>query len=136
MARAYQHAAVFGDQWKHVAGAHEVGGADIAVGERTNGVDALLGRNAGAKAVAKVDRYSERRSERRVVDGNHRIEPQAAGFRGAHRRANDAAGVADNEGHLLGRAKRGGDEEIALVLAIVVIGDDNHLTIAEGFDRG
>ena len=50
------------------------------------------------------------------------------------RRANDAGGMADHEGHLLRRAERGGDEQIALVFAVVVIGDDNDLAALEGGD--
>ena len=51
---------------------------------------------------------------------------------GAERRADDAGGVADDEGHLLRRAERGGDEQIALVLAVVVVGDDDDLAAGEG----
>jgi len=43
-------------------------------------------------------------------------------------------GVADDEGHLLRRAERGRDDQIALVLAVIVIGDDNDLAAGEGFD--
>src|SRR5258707_1175370 len=42
---------------------------------------------------------------------------------GRKRRTDDARGVADDEGHLLGRAQRGRDEEVAFVLAVVVIAD-------------
>ena len=50
------------------------------------------------------------------------------------RRADDAAAVADDEGHLLGRAQRGGDDHVALVFAIVVVGDDDDLAARERFD--
>ena len=52
MAGAHQHAAFLGDQRKHVAGPHEIGGAAVAVGERAHRVGALLGRDAGGQAVA------------------------------------------------------------------------------------
>ena len=64
------------------------------------------------------------------------IEMQPARMLGAERRADDAGGVADDERHLLRRAKRGGDEQIALVLAVVVVGDDHDLAFGEGLDRG
>ena len=36
--------------------------------------------------------------------------------------------------HLLRRAERGRDEQIALVLAVVVVGDDDDLALGEGRD--
>ncbi len=51
-----------------------------------------------------------------------------------HRRAHDAGGVADDEGHLLRRGVHRGHHEVALVLAIVVVGDDDDLAAREGFD--
>ncbi|KAF0211484.1 MAG: hypothetical protein FD172_1899 [Methylocystaceae bacterium] len=50
------------------------------------------------------------------------------------RRADDPARMADDEGHFLGRAERGGDDEVAFVLAIVVIGDDNDFATGHGLD--
>ena len=135
MAGAHQHAALARDQRKHVAGAHEIGGAAVVVGERAHGVAALLGRDAGGEAVAHVDRDGEGGAERRVVLRHHRIEMQAARVLGAERRADDAGRVADDERHLLRRAERGGDEQIALVLAVVVVGDDDDLAFGEGLDR-
>ena len=136
MAGAHQHAALARDQRKHVAGAHEIGGAAVAVGERAHGVAALLGRDAGGEAVAHVDRDGEGGAERRVVLRHHRIEMQAlARLLGAERRADDAGGVADDERHLFRRAQRGGDEQVALVLAVVVVGDDDDLALGEGLDR-
>ena len=57
-----------------------------------------------------VDRHREGGAERRVVGRHHRIEPQPARLVGRQGRADDAAGVADDEGHLLGRAERGRDD--------------------------
>ena len=51
---------------------------------------------------------------------------------GGDRRADDARGVADDEGHLLGRAERGGDDQIALAFAVVVIGDDDEFALRKG----
>ena len=50
------------------------------------------------------------------------------------RRAHDARRMADDERHFLQRAQRRGDEKIALVLAVVIIGDDHHLSPGEGGD--
>jgi hypothetical protein len=40
--------------------------------------------------------------------------------------------MADDERHLLGRAKRGRDDEIALALPIVIIGDDDEFAAGKG----
>ncbi len=56
MAGAHQHAALARDQRKDMAGTHEVGRADIAVGESAHRVGALFGGNAGGQAMLDVDR--------------------------------------------------------------------------------
>ena len=47
---------------------------------------------------------------------HHRVEPQAAGVLGRDRRADDAAGVPDDEGHPVRGAQRGRDDEVSLAL--------------------
>ena len=136
VAGAHQHAAVLGDQRKHMAGAHEVGGARIVVGEIAHGRDAIVGRDAGGGAVLVVDRHREGGAVRRVVLRHHRREAQPVRELARHRRADDAGGVADDERHLLRRRMHRGHHEIALVLAVVVVGDDDDLAAREGFDGG
>ncbi len=109
-----------------MAGPHEIRRAAVAVGERAHRVGALLGGNPGGEAVADIDRDGEGGAERRIVERHHRVEVQPPRLLGRQRRADDAGGVADDERHLLGRAQARGDEQIALVLAIVVVGDDDN----------
>ena len=85
--------------------------------------------------MAHVDRDGEGGTERGVVFRHHGIEMQVARLLDAERRADDARRVADDEGHLLRRAERGGDEQVALVLAVVVVGHDDDLALGEGLDR-
>ena len=134
MAGAHEHAAILGDERKHVAGADEIARAHVAIGERAHGVRALLGRNAGRQPVADVDRDGEGGAERRVVDRHHRSEVQPPRVLAGQRHADDAAAIADDEGHLLGGAKRSGDDQVALVLAIVVVGDGDDLAASESLD--
>ena len=84
--------------------------------------------------VAEIDGDRERRPLWRVIGRHHRIEPQAAGDFLGHRRADNAAGVADDEGHLFRRAMGRGDKQIAFVFAVVVVGDDNDLAALKGAD--
>jgi hypothetical protein len=60
---------------------------------------------------------------------------QALGFLRRKRRADDARGIANDERHLLRRAERRGDEQVAFVLAVVVVGHDHDLAPGEGRDR-
>ena len=50
------------------------------------------------------------------------------------RRADHAAAMADDEGHFLGGAERGRDDEIALVLAVVVVGHDDDFAARDRLD--
>ncbi len=134
MARAHQHAALARDQRKHMAGPDEIAGAAVVVGERAHGVAAFLGRDAGGQAMLDVDGDGEGGAEGRVVFRHHRIEMQTARVLDAERRADDARGIADDERHLLRRAQRSRDEQVALVLAVVVVGDDHDLAFGEGLD--
>ena len=63
---------------------------------------------------------------------DHRVEPQPARVLGRERRADDAGGMADDERHLVGGAVRGRDDQIALALAIVVVGDDDQFALGKG----
>ena len=53
VARAHQHPALLGDEREHMAGANEIGGAHVGVGERAHRVAALFGGNAGRQPVAR-----------------------------------------------------------------------------------
>ena len=97
-------------------------------------VAALLGRDAGGHAVPDVDRDGEGGAERSVVRRNHGRQVQSPCVRRRQGRADDAAAVADDERHLFGGAKRGGDDHVALVLPVVVVRDDHDLAAGERLD--
>ena len=117
-----------------MAGADEIGAPGIVVGQRADRRGALLGRDAGRRAVPVIDRDREGGAVDRVVVGDHRREVQPARGLAGDRRADDAAGMADDERHLLGRGVDGGDDQVALVLAVVIVGDDDDLAAGEGVD--
>ncbi len=83
-----------------------------------------------------VDRDGECGAERRIVFRHHRIEMQAA----RHSTPSGAQTMPEvlrmMNAIFLRRAQRCGDEEIALVLAVVVVGDDHDLAFGEGLDGG
>ena len=76
----------------------------------------------------------ERGAERRVVHRHHRHQVQAARIVGGQRRADDAAAIADDERHFLWRAQRSGDDEVAFVFAVVVVGDGDDFAARESLD--
>src|SRR5499427_9409874 len=119
-------------QRKHVAGANEVSSAAVGIGKRSHRVGALLRRNPGGEPMAYVDGDREGGTERCIVQRHHGIEMQPLGLLRRQRRAHEARRVADDEGHLLGCAQGGGNEQITLVLAIIVVGHNDDLAPPEG----
>ena len=135
MAGAHQDAAVPGDQREDVAGAHEVLGADIGIEDGAHRVAALLGGDAGGQALAVVDGDGEGGRQRRLVVGDHGLQVEPAGVGRGDRRADDAGGVADDEGELFRRRVFGGEDQVALVLPVVVVGHHHDLAFLEGANR-
>ena len=73
------------------------------------------------------------------VDAGQQFEAEAVGDRPRHRHAQPAAGLADHEVDRLGRDVLGGDDEVALVLAVFVVHEDDHAAGAkfvQGFVDG
>ena len=84
--------------------------------------------------MTNIHRDGEGGAERRVVERHHRVEMQPPRLFQRERRTDDARRVADDERHFLRRAQRAGDEQIAFVLAVVVIGDNDDLAAGERGD--
>ena len=71
-------------------------------------------------------------SRRAVLSGRHQSEAERFEALRLHRDAEQAAGFARHEVHVLGRAALGRHDEVALVLWILVVHDDDHLPRADG----
>ncbi|ESX19577.1 hypothetical protein X767_22880 [Mesorhizobium sp. LSJC264A00] len=134
MARAHQHAAFPSDQREDVAGPDEIRTADIAVGQVAHGQGAVLGRNAGGGAMLEIDADGKGRGVGGIIVGDHRLQIEPLGLLARHRRADDAGGVTDDEGHFLRAAMHGGNDQVALVLTPVIVHDDDDLAAFEGAD--
>src|SRR5262249_47070332 len=61
---------------------------------------------------------------------------QAARLFGTQGGADDAGCIANDERHFFGRAVARGDEQIAFILTLVIVSDDDNLAFGEGLDRG
>jgi hypothetical protein len=86
---------------------------------------------------ASLDRHAERGAEARVVllVAHHQRDAQLVQPLARHRQADQAAPVARHEVDRLRSHLLRGDREIALVLAVLVVDDDDHLPGAEVLDR-
>ncbi len=93
------------------------------------------GGDAGGRAVAVVDGDEEGGALALGVLLDHRVEVELAGPLGGERGADDARGVPEEERDRLGRGELGRHDEVALVLAVLVVDDDDDLAPPDGGDR-
>src|SRR5437899_1409680 len=134
VAGAAQDAARHRPQRKDVAGAGEILGPHLRIDQRADRDRAVVGGGAGRDATSGVDRHGERgRHGRRVVRDHHRdlefVQPLAG-----HRYTDEAAAVLGHEVDGLRRDLVGGHDEIALVLAILVVDDHEDASRADLLD--
>ena len=130
---AHQHAAVLRDQRKHVPGLDDVGAVAPWPRGHADGQRAVVRRDAGGDALGGLDRDGEVGAVARAVLAHHRPQAQARRVRLGERHADQAAAVRGEEVDLLGRHEIGGEDEVALVLAVLVV--DQHDDVA-GADLG
>ncbi len=135
MARTHQHTTFLGNQRKDVAGPYEIAGPGIWIGKGPAGRCALFCGYSGCRVMAVIDRHRKGGGMRCVVFGHHRRKVQPLGVGKGHRCADNAGGVADDERHFLGGAVNGGDDQVALVFSVIVIGDDNDFAGLERTQR-
>ena len=119
---------------KHVPGPREIRRLGPRVDRREHRVRAIAGGNARARRVLRFDRDAERCAEPRGVLIDHQrnlelVEPLAG-----HRHADQPAAVFRHEVDRLRRHLLGGEGQIALVLAIFVVADDDDLAGAKRVD--
>ena len=131
---AHQHAARPRAQGKHVTRAGEVRrlGGRIDRGQHRHG--AIGRRDAGARAGLRLDRHAERGVEARRVLRHHERHVELGQPLGRHGQADESPAVARHEVDRLGRDLFRRDRQVALVLAVLVIHDDDHATLANRLD--
>ena len=121
----YEHSPVAVAQREDVAGSGEVAGLGRRVGEHPGGVRPVGGADAGADAVLGVDRDRVGRAQLVLVVRRHQRDLEPLEHVAGHRHADHPAGVADGEGHQLRGRPGGGEDDVALVLAVLVVDDDH-----------
>src|SRR5437763_4697056 len=127
MAGALQHAAGLRLQRVDVAALHDVVRALGGIDRRADRVGAVGGADPGRDALARLDRHRERRLVRRLVLRGHQLEAELVAALGRQREADPATGMGPHEVDRVGGDELRRDDEVALVLAILVVDDDDHL---------
>jgi hypothetical protein len=111
-----------------VARPGKVFGLGIGVHECTDGCGAIGNRNPGA-VVGDVNGNGKGGLMAGGIATNHHVEPKGCEAFGAHRHADEASAVCCHEINGIGRDELGCHNEIAFVLAIFVIYDDDNLAV-------
>jgi hypothetical protein len=125
VAVAHQHTTGLGAEREDMAGTYEVGRSGLAAREELEGGGAVGRGDTGGHAVggARVDGDGEGGPHRLGVVLDHLREFEPVQFLALHGDADQAAALAHHEGDDLGGGLFGGDDEVALVLAVLVIDD-------------
>ena len=131
MAGSLEHSLVLGVEGIDVAGAAKRLGTGCGVGEGADGGCAVGDAHARGASLELVDGDGERGAEHRRVVLYLLGEVELAAAADRHRYAEHAAGVLEHEVDLLGGNHFGGDDEVALVLAVLVIDDNHEFALAE-----
>ena len=130
LAGAHQHAAPAGPEGKDVTGAHQILGAGIRVHRRADGVRAVMGADTGGDALGGLDGHGEGGLKGRLVFAHHGGQAQAIHLVRNKAEADETPAMGGHEVDGLGGHHLGGHGEVAFVLTVLVIHQDDHLTVA------
>ena len=130
-----QHPAVLGAQRNHVPRLGEIVGHAGRIGQQPHGGGPVGCRNTGSHTDFGVDGDGVGGAVLVLVDGVHGQQPEPVADRAVQRDAEVAGGVAHHEGHQLRGGLLGGEDQVAFVLAILVIDDDDGLARRDVGDR-
>ena len=97
--------------------------------------DGAVGRaNAGSHAHAGINRFAESGAMHRGVDWRHKRKVELVAALLGEREADQAAAVLGHEVDGFRSDFFGGHGEVAFVLAVFVVHEDDHATVADFFD--
>ena len=108
---------------------------DAGVDGDADGVRAVGCRDAGGHAFAGFDGLGKGRAEARGVLLRHGAEAEVVGALFGEGEADEAAAVTGHEVDGLGGDELGGKGEVAFVLAVFIVDDDDHAAGADLFER-
>src|SRR6266446_6069597 len=133
-AGAAEHAARHGPQREDVPGTREVLRPRRRIHQRADGDRAIVGGGSGGHAPAGVHADREGGAERRGVVGDHHRDLQLVEALAEHGHADEPAPVLGHEVDRLRGRLLGGHEQVAFVLAVLVVDHDEHATGADLLD--
>ncbi|RNC80459.1 MAG: hypothetical protein ED559_01205 [Phycisphaera sp.] len=128
-----EHPAVACPQRVDVSGSHEVGGDRARIERHLDGLGALCGADTGRKAVLRVavDRDHQGRTPNRSVCLGLWVQVQPVAVCFGQRDEQVARRLAHHEVDRLGGDELGGHHDVALVLAVLVVRENDHLALSE-----
>ena len=132
---ALQDAARLRLQRAHVTGLDDVLRALRRVDRNLHRVRLVVHADPGRDPLARFDRDREGSLVRALVPGRHQLQVELVAALGGQRQADPAAGLAGHEVDRIRRHELGGDHQITLVLAVLVVDDDDHLAGGDVLDR-
>jgi len=132
---AHQDAAFARTQRKYVTGAGEILRAGAGIDGDADGAGAVGGRDTGGDAFRGFNRLAKGGAKTRGVARRHHGQVQGVADLGAEGKADQAAGVLGHRVDDIGRDHFGRDGEIAFVLAVLVVDDDEHSSSLEVLNR-
>lgn len=118
-----------------MSGADEVGRVGVWIDRELDGFGAFFGGDACGEPVlwVSVDGHGEGGRADGGVDDRLRREFESIAVGLGQREAHVPAGDGEHKRDGFGRDELGGQHKVALVLAVLVVGEDNHLALAEVF---
>jgi hypothetical protein len=135
MAGADQHAAVAGHQWEDVARRDDVLGPLAGIDRHRNGARPVAGGDSGGDSVARFDGGGEGGFVPGAVVAAHQAEAELLDAAPGQCKADEAAAVPGHEVHGVGRRHLSRDDEIAFILPVLVIDQDEHAAVARLVDQ-
>ncbi len=135
VASAGQGTAGLGHQRENVAGADDVFSLGVFRRSRLHGACAVGSGNTGGHAFGRFDGHGELGAEAGTVARRHQGQLEQLATLAAHRHADQATGVLGHEVDVFGLAALGGHDQVAFVLAVFVIHEDDHLALADVFNQ-
>jgi hypothetical protein len=126
VAGTHQDTAVLGHDRKDMTGLHDIFGSRIPRHRSLDGQRTVLGRDARRDPFSGFDGNREGRTVRALVVARHLRQTQLPAARLGQRQTDEAAAKPGHEVDRLGSHMLGGKDQIALVLAIFLVHQDNH----------
>ena len=131
---ALEHAAGLGNERKHVARTRQVFGAAVLAHGSENRRRTVGRADAGGHALARLNRNGEGSGKLRGVVLDHGTQVELAGLLVGQGQADEPAPVGGHEVDGLGRDLLGGVDEVTLVLTVLVVDEDDGLSLANVFN--